>query len=102
MKHSDEDLKVIGRVYVEAVARERGADVSELVRSIATCVRATETPSRGLDDALLDALRGRQMIARDSPELLVRDLLGFVRYTIPNEDTEHFAERARKLGFDIA
>lgn len=102
----DEDLKVIGRLYVNAVAAERGADVDELVKSMGSIVRAvdvdgTREANRRLNDALTDALRTRQMRHYDSPELLIRDLLAYVRITVTSEDTEHFFERARKLGFEV-
>lgn len=101
-KYPDEDLKVIGQLYVEALAAERGADARELVRSIATCARAVQSSSRTLDEALLDALRGRKMRAPDSPEMLVRDMIGFLRATkTAPDEIEHFVERAQKFGFQL-
>lgn len=102
--YSDEDLKVIGRLYVEAVANERGQDPAELVKTISVCVRAVESPApRELNEALLDAVRAYKDKRRDHPELLIQDLVAFLRATQrPDEDIEHFAERARKLGYRVA
>jgi hypothetical protein len=98
-QYKDEDLRAIGLAYAVAVAQERGADAAELVRSIATCVRATEhVDARGLNDALNDALRSRRLPHRDSPEMLVRDMLGYLKVTRKDdEDVEHFFKRAQEL-----
>lgn len=104
MQYRTDDLRIIGQLYVEAVAKERGADAGELVQSIASCARAVQatqdqSESERLTNALLDALRGRKMRHRDSPEMLVRDLIAFVGVVAPNENIDHFVERARQLGF---